>query len=349
MIRLLLAAVIGLVSSWLGTRVLIDVLRRRRIGQPIHEDLGESHQVKAGTPTMGGIAIVGSALLAYALSDSYRGIYTRTGIFVMLAIVGAAAVGLWDDWIKVTRERNLGLKKGGKIAGLAVVVLGFPYLILEFTNQHTTLSFTRFDAPGWDLGTIGWFAFAVFMLVATSNALNLTDGMDGLAAGSAALNFAAFVVIGFWMFRHPEVYATPHALDLAVIAAAMMGSCTGFLWWNTSPARIFMGDTGSLAIGTALAALALTTNTQLLLPVLGAVYVFEAASVIVLNRSFRWFGKRPFHAPFHHHLGDQYVDGLGWAEPTVVVRLWIVVGLCTAFALGLFYADFITVPGVVEL
>jgi phospho-N-acetylmuramoyl-pentapeptide-transferase len=338
-IRLLLAASSAMIISLFGTRFLITWLTNHKIGQPIREDGPEGHITKAGTPTMGGIAIVGGALLSYLISNFYRGIYTRTGIFVMLAIAGAGAVGLLDDYLKVKRERNLGLTKRTKIAGLLIVAVGFAWLTGEFTLQHLELSFTRFSEPGLDIGNVGWAVVAVLWILGSTNAVNLTDGLDGLAAGSAIFAFAAFVVIGFWSFRYPDVYDINHALDLAVVAAAMLGAITGFLWWNAAPAQIFMGDTGSLAIGAGLACLALTTNTALLLPVIGGVFVIETLWVILQVGSFRLFGgKRIFRmAPLHHHF-----ELLGWPETTVIIRFWILAGLCLAVGLGLFYADFLT-------
>ena len=213
---------------------------------------------------------------------------------------------------------------------------------LTLTEVHTTISFTRFDSPGIDLANPVWAIWAVLLIAGTTNAVNLTDGLDGLAAGSSIFAFMSFVFMGFWAFRHPDVYDVEHALDLAVVAAAMLGGVTGFLWWNANPARIFMGDTGSLAIGAALAALALTTNTQLLLPVVGSLFVLETMSVILQVGRFKLTGKRVFRmAPIHHHfeLG-------GWPETTVIIRFWIMAGLGTALALGLFYADFIGTGGI---
>jgi len=351
-IRLLMAAAIALGISLVGTKFLIGALTKRKIGQPIHEDLPGSHQVKAGTPTMGGFAIVLAAFVAYVVSDLVLKItdkpgvvFTRTGLFTMLTILGAGAVGFIDDFIKVRNERNLGLSKRWKSIGLLIVACGFPFLILQFTAQHTTLSFTRWDSPGIELGSVGWFLIAALTILAATNAVNLTDGMDGLASGSAIFGFAAFVIIGFWSFRHPELYDTPHALDLAVISVAMLGACTGFLWWNAAPARIFMGDTGSLAIGAGLACLAITTNTLLLLPIVGGLFVMETLSVILQVASFRLFGGRRIFrmAPIHHHF-----EQLGWPETTVVIRFWILAGLLTALALGFYYADFVSIPGAVD-
>ena len=335
---LLLSGAIGLLVSLVGTRYLIGWLISHQVGQPIRDDGPEGHATKAGTPTMGGAVIVAGALAGYVISDiSASRIITRSGLLVMFAIAGAGAVGMADDWLKVSRERNLGLSKRTKTIGLLAVALIFALLTLFHTPVHTELSITRFDALGVDLGDTVWLFWAILLIVGSTNAVNLTDGLDGLASGSAAFAFMAFIVIGFWAFRHPETYDVAHALDLAVAAAAMAGACTGFLWWNAAPARIFMGDTGSLAIGAGLAALALTTSTTLLLPVIGGLYVFETLSVILQVGSFRLFGRRVFRmAPIHHHfeLG-------GWPETTVIVRFWILAGLCTAVALGLYYADFI--------
>jgi phospho-N-acetylmuramoyl-pentapeptide-transferase len=344
-IALLLAAGVAALAALVGTKVLIEWLGARAVHQPIltTSEGGPGHEAKAGTPTMGGMAIVGAACVGYAVAHLRSGvIFTRTGLFVMLAMIGAGVVGFLDDWIKVRNARNLGLSKRTKMIGLLLVSIGFIVLYLGFTNGSTNLGFTRFDRPGIELGDVGWSLLAVFMILATTNAVNLTDGLDGLASGSAILSFAAFVVIGFWAFRHPEVYALPHALDLAVVAAAMLGGCAGFLWWNAAPARIFMGDTGALAIGAALACLALSTNTELLLILIGGLFVAETLSVIIQVTSFRLFHRRVFKiAPFHHHF-----EHLGWPETTVIVRFWLLAGLCTALALGIYYADFIHIGAI---
>ncbi|MCY3631943.1 MAG: phospho-N-acetylmuramoyl-pentapeptide-transferase [bacterium] len=341
MIRLLFAVAIAGVVSVIGTRFLINFLRKHSIGQPIRLDGPQGHISKAGTPTMGGVAIVIGALAGYGISDLYNGIFTRTGLIVMLAILGAGVVGFIDDWLKVTSERNLGLGKGTKILGLLIVAVGYAAMMVHLTDVRTELSFTRYDSLNIDLGPWGWGLWAVFLILATSNAVNLTDGLDSLAAGSSVFAFAAFVVIGFWAFRNEGIYGIPHALDLAILAAAMLGATAGFMWWNAAPARIFMGDTGSLSLGTGIAGLALATNTHLLLPIIGGLFVMETLSVIIQVFSFRVFGTRVFRmAPIHHHfeLG-------GWPETTVIIRLWIMTGFATAVALGLFYADFVSVGG----
>jgi phospho-N-acetylmuramoyl-pentapeptide-transferase len=333
-----MAGAIGLVVSLLGTRYLIDWLRAHRVGQPIHDDV-QVHSAKAGTPTMGGVAIVVAAVAGYGAAHVNDGlVFTRSGVLVMFTIAAAGVVGALDDWIKVSQERNLGLSSRAKMGGLLVVAVGFAVAALAWTDVETTVSFTRWNEPGWELGNAGWLVFAVLLIAGTTNAVNLTDGLDGLAAGSALYAFGAMTVIGFWAFRHPDVYQIDHALDLAVIAAAMVGATIGFLWWNAPPAQIFMGDTGSLALGAGLATLALTLNTQLLLPIVGALFVFETMSVIIQVGSFRMFHRRVFRmAPIHHHfeLG-------GWPETTVIIRFWLLALMSTAVALGLYYADFVS-------
>jgi phospho-N-acetylmuramoyl-pentapeptide-transferase len=342
-VALLIAACIAGGTAIFGTKALMDVLIARGVGQPIHEDVPEGHTVKAGTPTMGGIAIVAAAAVGYSAAHVRSNtFFTRTGLLVMAGILGAGLVGFVDDWIKVSNERNLGLSKGAKTVGLLLVAVAFAVATVLWTDVETTLSFTRWNSPGWDLTNPGWCAWGVLLIYATTNGVNLADGIDGLAAGSALFGFSCLMVVGFWAFRHPDVYQVAHALDLAVVAAAMVGACAGFLWWNAAPARIFMGDTGALAIGAGMACLALTLNTQLLLPIIGALYVVESLSVILQVTSFRVFHRRIFRmAPIHHHfeLG-------GWPETTILVRFWLLAVACAAIALGLFYADFISTGGL---
>ncbi len=262
----------------------------------------------------------------------------------MALIVGMAIVGFIDDYLGVRKSRNMGLRKRGKTAGELVVAAGFALLALQYLNVSTHLSFTR--VIDFNLGTAGWFVMAILVIYASSNGVNLTDGADGLAAGTAAMVFAAFVVIAFWQFRHPGIYhVLPAAsLDLAVVSAAMFGACVGFLWWNAAPAQVFMGDVGSLALGAAMAGLALFTQTILLLPILGGIYVIETVSVIAQVVSFRLFHRRVLRmAPIHHHF-----EVGGWPEFTVIVRFWLISALCVAVALGIFYADFIKIPGAID-
>ena len=230
------------------------------------------------------------------------------------------------------------MNKRAKILGQLVVAGAFAYLAREWADVSTVLSFTRQTAPQvLELGTIGWTIWVVLVVIGSSNAVNLTDGLDGLAAGSSAFAFSSLAIIGFWQFRHFDVYEVPQGLDLALMAVSLSGACTGFLWWNAAPAKIFMGDTGSLALGTGLGALALTTNTQLLLPVVGGLFVMITMSVVIQVAVFQVFHRRVFRmAPIHHHF-----ELVGWPETTVIVRFWILASLCTAVAIGLFYADFL--------
>lgn len=345
MIRLLLATALGLIVSLVGTRLLIRWLNQRRISQPIQDDGVQSHKtVKAGTPTMGGIAITAGIVIGYAVSHGYNGIFTRSGLLVVAAIVASAAIGFADDWIKVGLKRNLGLNARAKLAFQILVAGAFSISMVTLTDVNTEISFTRHGSIGIDLGPIGWCLWATLMIVATSNAVNLTDGLDGLAAGSSLFAYAAFTVIAFWLFSNNEIYSVAHALDLSVVAAASAGACAGFLWWNAAPAQIFMGDTGSLSLGTGLACLALATNTHLLLPILGALYVAETLSVVIQVVSFRLTKKRVFKmAPIHHHF-----ELAGWPETRILIRFWLLSGFAAALALGLFYADFLSIPGSVE-
>jgi phospho-N-acetylmuramoyl-pentapeptide-transferase len=344
-IALLLAAATSMIITLIGTKFLIPWLVNRRMGQPIREEGPDSHKKKVGTPTMGGIAIVAGAIGGYTVSHLREGaIFTKGGLSVMLVIAGAAAVGLMDDWLKVMRARNLGLNSKAKMIGLLGVGSVFAFLALEWAGVQTTLGFTRFDSPGIGITRIGWFIFAVVVVVAVTNAVNLTDGLDGLAAGTGSFSLLAYTIIGFWQFRNEEIYQVPQALDLAIVAAAMAGACLGFLWWNAAPAQIMMGDTGSLAIGAAIAGLALMTRTPLLLPLVGGIYMIETLSVIIQVSYFKMSGgKRVFRmAPIHHHfeLG-------GWPETTVIIRFWLLAGIATSLALGLFYADLIS-TGVLD-
>ena len=343
MIPLLLAAAVGFIVSLVGTPALIRWLRARGLGQPIREDGPQGHFTKTGTPTMGGIMIVAGGVLGYLVAHLQGGaIFTWAGMLTVMAITGAGFVGLLDDLIKVKRARNLGLTKRTKFAGLLVVAGLFAVLALRQADISTELSFTRIGSTGIELGPVLWTLWAVLLILGTTNAVNLTDGLDGLAAGSSTFSFSAFVVIAFWAFRNPEVYTYPQPLDLALVAGAMMGACAGFLWWNAAPARIFMGDTGSLAIGAGLAGLALTTNTQLLLPIIGGLFVVETLSVILQVGAFRLLHRRVLRmAPIHHHF-----ELLGWPETTVIIRFWILAGMLTALGMGLYYADFLSTGAI---
>ncbi len=350
---ILVAGLASLVFSLLGTPFAIRVLRRRGIGQLIRDDGPTTHHTKRGTPTMGGTVIILATLFGYGVAHAafVQG-FTASGLLVLMLMSGLGLVGFADDFIKVRKQRSLGLNKTAKLVGQCAVAVGFGVLALQFpapgtglTPASEHLSFTH-DYAAIAFGAVGFVIWAYFMVSATSNGVNLTDGLDGLASGTAVMVFGAYVIIAFWQFGHScllpasaaNCYMVRDPLDLAVVAAAVMGACFGFLWWNASPARIFMGDTGSLALGGALAGLAIVTRTELLLIILGGLFVIETLSVIIQVAAFRGFGRRAFNmAPVHHHF-----ELAGWNENTVIVRFWIVAGLATAFGLGLFYAQFLS-------
>lgn len=342
MISLFTAGGVAILVAGFGTPLLLRWLVRWRIGQHVRDDGPAGHAIKQGTPTMGGIAMLAAVLAGYVLGHIGTGRqFTAAGWLVVLAVIGTGLVGAADDWLKVSRQRSLGLKKGAKFGLQVAVALGFAYGALHWAGITTNLSFTRYDLPGYHLPTGVWVVWAVIIIVGASNAVNLTDGLDGLAAGSSTFAFSCFAVIGYWQIRHVSIYhlTVLRASDLAIVAMGLAGACVGFLWWNAAPARIIMGDTGSLALGTGLACLALMMNLQLLLPIIGGLFVIETLSVVAQVISFRAFGRRVLRmAPLHHHF-----ELLGWPETTVTIRFWIFSGLCTGAALGLFYTDFIGV------
>jgi len=251
-------------------------------------------------------------------------------------------VGFIDDYLGVRARRNLGLRKRGKTFGIVVIAAAFAWLSIRLVHTSTHLSFTK--PIGVNLGSVGWFVFAILVIYATTNAVNLTDGLDGLAAGSALMGFGAFTIIAYWAFRNPDIYgAIVNPLDMGVVSAAFAGGCLGFLWWNAAPARIIMGDVGALGLGSALAFCALTLNTTLLLLLICAINVIEAGSVAVQMGVFKASGRkrRLFRmSPIHHHF-----ELVGWPETTVIIRSWLISAICVAVALGIFIADFTNVAG----
>lgn len=340
MIALLTAAAAALLVSIFATPYAIRFFRKREMGQFIQEDI-KGHAHKQGTPTMGGVVFVSAAVIGWALGhvsfSPDEGIGLREfgagGALAVMALVGMAAVGFADDWTKYSRQRSLGLSKTAKFTGQLAVAGLFAFGATQ-AGAITELSFVR--PLGIDLGVF-FVVWVLLMLTGAANGVNLADGMDGLAAGSSALVVASYTVIAFWQFRNPTVYSAVDPLDLSIISGAMFGAILGFLWWNAPPARIFMGDVGSNGLGGLFAALALLTNTHLLLAVLGAIYVAETVSVIAQVISFRVFGRRVFRmSPLHFHF-----DLGGWPETTVVIRFWILTGIGVALGLGLFYGDFV--------
>lgn len=346
MIAVMISGAVAMVCSLLATRFLISFFQNRGKGQPIlgKEDHGpEHHKKKSGTPTMGGLAIVGSAFVGWTVAHLRDLSFSNQALIVWFGIVVMAAMGLLDDIIKVNKGHNRGIfwkKKGFITFGMAA---GITWLLVGLTDVSETMSFTRFDFPGWELPWWIWVVWTAAMMWATTNAVNVTDGLDGLAAGSALFGFLAFTIIGYWSFRNPEVYGvlaggTVNPLDLAVLAAGFAGACGGFLWWNAAPARIFMGDVGALGIGAALGLLAVATNTHFLLPLICGVNVMEAGSVAIQMTIFKASGrKRRFFkmTPIHHHF-----ELSGWPETTVIIRFWIIGGICVAASLAMFIGDF---------
>ncbi len=348
--QILFSGVIGLFLTLVGTPLLIKLLARKGYGQYIRDDGPREHASKRGTPTMGGIAFIFATVAAYFLSKLITGYsVTYSGVLVLGLMVGMGLVGFLDDYIKIVKRRSLGLRAKAKMAGQLLGGIAFAVLSLQFedargnTPASAKLSFiTDF---GWTIGPVLFVVWALFMILAMSNGVNLTDGLDGLATGASVLVFGAYTFIGVWQFQescaNAQDLTNPNAcyevrdpLDLAVVSAALMGACLGFLWWNTSPAKIFMGDTGSLALGGVLAGLAICSRTELLLAILGGLFVLITMSVVIQVGSFRMTGKRVFRmAPLQHHF-----ELKGWSEVLVVVRFWIIQGICVIVGLGLFYA-----------
>lgn len=342
MIPIFVSAAVALLVAGLGTPWLIRALSVRGIGQQIREDGPSGHSTKAGTPTMGGIAMVVAMIVGWAAGHLVPDTaFTWSGVLTMFSVAGAGFVGFLDDWIKIRRQRSLGLNKRAKMAGQLAVALVFALGALAYVHVNTTVGFGDASAALVNLGRIGWVAWAVLVMTGASNAVNLTDGLDGLAAGSMSFAASCLVVMGYWELRHPAQYHVSSALDLSVAAVSLLGACIGFLWWNAAPAKIFMGDTGSLAIGAGLAAIALQMKLDLLLPVIGGLFVVVTLSVVAQVASFRLFGRRIFRmAPLHHHF-----ELAGWPETTVIVRFWILAGLCAGSALGLFFGQYIALRG----
>ncbi|MDK8449553.1 phospho-N-acetylmuramoyl-pentapeptide-transferase [Corynebacterium mastitidis] len=364
MTHIIIAGIVSFLVSVVTTPILIRRFSSEGLGQEIREDGPQSHLRKRGTPTMGGIALILGILVGYGASGLYgmvtqtgsRG-FTASGLLLLALTLGLGGLGFADDAIKLFKARNLGLNKTGKLVGQLLLGILFAALILRFPNEDgitpgsTNLSFIR-DISTVDLafgGGIGLLFFVAFMVVlisAWSNAVNLTDGLDGLAAGTTALVMGGYMVLTCWQYRNScsqEVasgcYSVRDPLDLAVICAAALGACLGFLWWNAAPAKIFMGDTGSLALGGLVAGLSVVSHTELLMILFGVLFVMEVSSVVIQVAVFKSTGKRFFRmAPIHHHF-----ENGGWAETTVVIRFWIIAALAVAVGMALFYGEWIAV------
>lgn len=340
----------ALLISLFGTPVLIRVLARRGYGQIIRDDGPTSHHTKRGTPTMGGIIIIFAAISAYLLAHLITGnAVTASAVLVIGLVVALGLVGFIDDWLKVSRQKSLGLTSRQKLIAQVSIASIFAYLGTQFVDKDglspISLQLSTVRDTSITLGAFFVVIWVALMVTATSNGVNLTDGLDGLASGASVLTFISFILIGVWEFGQScavapgiNCYEVRDPLDIAVLAASFAGACTGFLWWNASPAKIFMGDTGSLALGGALAGIATTLRVELLLIPLGGLFVIITMSVIIQTLYFKISGgKRVFRmAPLQHHF-----ELMGWGEVTIVIRFWIIAGLCVAAGLGLFYAQWV--------
>ncbi|GAB2460013.1 phospho-N-acetylmuramoyl-pentapeptide-transferase [Conyzicola lurida] len=371
MIALLTGAAFSLVFTLLTTPLFIKLFNRIGWGQFIRDDGPQSHHAKRGTPTMGGIVFIIGAVLGYFVGHLIaREPFTLVAFLVMFLMVGLGAVGFLDDFLKTRNQRSLGLGGWSKILGQVIVAAIFAVIALNFPDendltpvskildgvQHTYISFVR-DIEWLDFATFGLIGggilfaiWSIVIVVSASNGVNVADGLDGLATGASILAFTSYIFIGFWQNNQScynvnvqesvensfRCYQVRDPLDLAVIAACIVGSLIGFLWWNTSPAQIFMGDTGSLGLGGALAALAILSRTDLLLVFIGGLFLIVTGSVILQRIYFKLTkGKRIFlMSPLHHHF-----ELKGWAEITVVVRFWIIAGLFVAAGIGIFYVE----------
>ncbi|WP_454790226.1 phospho-N-acetylmuramoyl-pentapeptide-transferase [Mycolicibacterium lutetiense] len=359
MTLILIAVGIALTVSILLTPALIRLFTRAGMGQEIRDDAPQTHQKKRGTPSMGGLAILA------AIWSSYLGTHlvglafdgegpSASGLLVLGLATALGAVGFIDDFIKIRRTRNLGLNKRAKTIGQLAAATFFGVLALQFRNTDgltpgsTELSYVR-EIAAVTLAPAVFVLFCMVVVSAWSNAVNLTDGLDGLAAGAMAMVSAAYVLITFWQFRNAcalnpglGCYEVRDPLDLALVAAATAGACIGFLWWNAAPAKIIMGDTGSLALGGIIAGLSVTSRTEMLAVILGALFVAEVTSVVIQIVAFRTTGRRVFRtAPFHHHF-----ELMDWAETTVTIRFWLVTAIACGLGVALFYGEWLATVGV---
>lgn len=354
----LISGGIALVISLLGTSLFIRYLVRKQYGQFIRQDGPTGHFTKRGTPTMGGVVIIVATLLGVAGAMIATGQFPSVSILLVLFLMtGLGIVGFLDDFIKISRQRSLGLEARWKFVGQGLVGVTFAVAALGFPNDYfrtpasTQISFIRdtnldLAFAGATLGVILFVLWANFLITAWSNAVNLTDGLDGLATGVSLLVFGAYVLVCVWQSNQscqsilsagPRCYETRDPLDLAVVAAAVTGACFGFLWWNASPAKIFMGDTGSLALGGALAGLSILSRTEILAAIIGGMFVLIVLSDVIQIGFFKLTGRRVFKmAPLHHHF-----ELSGWGEVTIVIRFWIIAGLFVAAGVGVFYAEWV--------
>ncbi len=344
------AGALSILLSFIFTPALIRILSRRGVGQMIRDDGPKTHHVKRGTPTMGGIVLILSTMAAYFGSHLITGVgITASALLVLGLIIGLGLIGFLDDWLKIARKQSLGLTAKQKLSGQAIVAAVFAYAGLGFQDETGLAPISQYFSGVRDtsikLGVGLVIVWIIFLVLGSSNGVNLTDGLDGLASGAAIMTFLSFIVIGVWEFGQScavadvaQCYNVRDPLDIAVLSAALAGSCAGFLWWNASPARIFMGDVGSLALGGAISGIAIVLRVEALLAALGGLFVLITLSVIIQTGYFKLSGgKRVFKmAPLQHHF-----ELLGWGEVTIVIRFWILAGMSVAAGLGLFYGQWV--------
>jgi phospho-N-acetylmuramoyl-pentapeptide-transferase len=327
--RVLIAALVGLIVSILIGPRFIDFLRRNEFGQHIREEGPQHHVGKQGTPTMGGLMILFAATIAF-LPVSHYGLRSLTVLFATLA---CGAIGFLDDFTKLTHRRSLGLSGRWKLLLLAGVTV-----VVAIVSHHLKLS-TNVYLPIADVSiplSYAWYPFLFVIIAGASNATNLADGVDGLAAGTgiiALFTYTAMMVVSYVRSSTNPAHRNLTRLDLAIMGAALIGAAVGFLWYNAFPAEVFMGDTGSMAFGGALATFAIMTKTELLLLLIGGIFVIEALSVMIQVFTFRYLGRRVFlMAPIHHHF-----EMKAWSETKIMVRFWIVAGILCAAGFALYY------------
>jgi phospho-N-acetylmuramoyl-pentapeptide-transferase len=330
MVRVLIAGLIAMVISIVIGPKLIEFLKRRELGQPIREEGPAGHVVKQGTPVMGGLLIVLAALVPFlALSE-----YTLSALTVLFVTVGCGLIGFVDDFIKLRHRRSLGLSGRWKLLALAAITVGVSIAVTQVDELDTSLYVPVIDV---DVPLSYAFYPLLFLVIAgTANGVNLTDGLDGLAAGTsiiALLTFLSMIVIAY-IRSGPVGERSDTNLDLAILGAALIGGAIGFLWYNAFPAEVFMGDTGSMALGGSLAGFAIMTDTEILLLLIGGIFALEALSVIIQVCSFKYMGgRRPFlMTPIHHHF-----EMKAWSETKIMVRFWILAAILCACGFVLYY------------
>jgi phospho-N-acetylmuramoyl-pentapeptide-transferase len=330
--RVLAAGLLAMVISIVAGPKFIDFLRRNEMGQHIREEGPEDHKVKQGTPTMGGLLMIFAMTIAF-LSLSH---YTTAGLTVFLVTLGCGVIGFADDYMKVRHRRSLGLSGRWKLLLLAAVTVGLAWAV-EDTNLPREVYVPVLD---WRIGlSLGFFLLLFLIVAGAANGANLTDGIDGLAAGIGIIALLTFTSMNVFAYIRSGQLAPEQdvaALDMAILGASLIGGAIGFLWYNAFPAEVFMGDTGSMAIGGALGAFAVMGRSELLLPLIGGIFVIEALSVILQVVSFKYWGRRIFlMAPIHHHFAMK-----AWSETKIMVRFWIVAAILCGAAFALYYRYF---------